>query len=448
MEAIGTIIDITSDLILDGAAEQAADIRQAQILQSLSKIQSSIQNLAIENANLADIIRINTSVNDIEGWQKDYPVAVRADDKKNIDSFLTQFYNKGSDGALGVMNNIFNVLTGEGVGPGTTPLLQMWHLQSYKKMYTPINGQYTFTLKDYLDDYNKVISWALNMTGYALSSIFLAANSFKEETTNFKTLDLAYKSTSAEGINDEVESYKQAFKTNADKVLSVAYEQFPSFIKKFKPNYTDVGNNLGQWFRMWLPGQHVKNYVGGTGDGRDVLNSENYGAFVYDTNAMYQIYPLDCDDDEGIYPAVEFRFDEANHPLNGLATLISRVDGATVSIYNCEASDDQGMPIDMSGPNSAGLTTTTDPQYWCDGVTFTQASFNILPVSAEDMGNNPAPGFVLMVANPPSDLEHGQFDWVPGTASPLSYWILRDDGLDQTNESGDDSRAPSPNPSV
>ncbi|KAF5001517.1 hypothetical protein FGRMN_988 [Fusarium graminum] len=446
MEAIGTIIDISSDLILDGAAEQAADARQAQILKSLRTIQTSIQNLAIEEEDLTDIIRMAPSITDVETWQKGYPLAVEANDTASIKSYLTQFNSKGSDGAADIITNIFNVLTGEGIGPGTTPLLQMWHLQSYKKMYTPIDGQYTFTLKNYLDDYDNIISWGLSMAGYALVCQIIAMQ------------DLADKSTPAQSITDEATSIKQAFKTKADDVLSVAYEQFPSFIKKFKPNYTDVGTNLDQWFRMWLPGQHIKNYVGWTGDARDPLNSENYGAPGYSTNYMYQIYPLDCDDDEGIYPAVEFRFDQANHPLNGPATLISRVDGATVSIYNFNDSDDEGVPLDMSGPNSAGLTTTIDPQYWVDGVTFTQASFNILPVSAEDMGNNPAPGFVLMVANAPSDPQHGIFEWVPGTASPLSYWILRDDGLDQSswvqtpgsasNAPGDDSRAPSPNPSV
>ncbi|KAF5572843.1 hypothetical protein FPANT_12782 [Fusarium pseudoanthophilum] len=255
---------------------------------------------------------------------------------------------------------------------------------------------------------------------------------------------------SASNLQGEADQYTSDFKANAATVASVAYDQFPSFVKKFKPNYTDVGSNLNQWFRMWRPGQHIKNYVGWMEDGRWVQNNQNYGIFKNNTNAMYQIYPLDCDDDEGVYPAVEFRFDKASHPLDGLATLISRVDGATVSIYKWD-----GPFADI---NSGGLTTTTDPQYWCDGVTFTQALFNILPVSAEDMGNNPAPGFILMLANYTPDSDGGIFDWVPGTASPISYWILRDDGLDQTTwvqtqssastAPGDDSRAPSPNPSV
>ncbi|KAF4333489.1 hypothetical protein FBEOM_12697 [Fusarium beomiforme] len=444
MEAIGTIIDLSTELILDSAAEQAADSRQEQILQGLAKIQAGIKDLAIEQEDLADIIQLAPSLNVIETWQKNYPLAVQANDTAQIQVYLNQFNNVGADGAAAIVNNIFNVLTGQGVGPGATPILQMWHLQSYQKMYTPINGQYTFKLKDYLDDYNNVISWALSMAGYAVVCQIIAIQ------------DLADKSTPADKIAGETGGIRDAFKQSADAVLDVAYQQFPFFIKKFKPSYTEVGSNLDQWFRMWLPGKHIKNYVGWTGDSRDPINSENYGAPQYSTNAMYQIYPLDCDDDEGIYPAVEFRFDETQHPLNGLATLISRIDGATVSIYNFEA-DSEGVPIDMSGPNSAGLTTTTETEYWQDGVTFTQALFNILPVRAEDMGNNPAPGFVLMVANPPSDQQHGIFDWVPGTASPLSYWILRDDGLVQspwvrTQDSsstvpGEDSRAPSPNPS-
>ncbi|KAF5703648.1 hypothetical protein FMUND_12902 [Fusarium mundagurra] len=344
--------------------------------------------------------------------------------------------NEFNNNALGYVTNIFNVLSGKGAGPGTVPLLKSWHAASYAKMYTPVNGQYTFTLRSYLDDYNNIVSWGISMAGYALMCQIVALRVLSAPTM------------SAKDLQGEADTYMTQFKTSATAVLGVAYDQFPSFIKKFKPNYTDVGTNLNQWFRMWLPGKHVKNWVGGMGDGRNVENDQNYGVSGYSTNAMYQLYPLDCDDDEGIYPAVEFRFDEANHPLNGLATLISRVDDATVPIYNCEASNDQGVPFDMSGPNSAGLTTTTDAQYWVNGVTFTRALFNVLPVSAEDMGNNPAPGFVLMVANAPSDQEHGIFDWVPGTASPLSYWILRDDGLDQTSSRGDDSRAPSPNPSV
>lgn len=76
---------------------------------------------------------------------------------------------------------------------------------------------------------------------------------------------------------------------------------------------------------------------------------------VHARDGMFQIYPLDSDDDEGIYPAVDFHFDEASHPLHGPATLISRVDRATVLIYKQD-----GLFADI---NSGGLTTTTDPKY-------------------------------------------------------------------------------------
>ncbi|KAF9769654.1 hypothetical protein IL306_012909 [Fusarium sp. DS 682] len=167
---------------------------------------------------------------------------------------------------------------------------------------------------------------------------------------------------------------------------------------------------------MWRPGHHVMNYVGWTDSGRDVINSDNYGVSGYSTNSMYQIYKLACDDDEGIYPALEFRFDEAHHPLNGLATLISRVEGATVNIYTI--GEVSGRP-----GNGTGITTTTDSQYWVDGITFTQASFNILPVRAEDLGGNDVPAFVLMVANAPTYQPAETWSWNPGSASPLHYWF-------------------------
>lgn len=105
------------------------------------------------------------------------------------------------------------------------------------------------------------------------------------------------------------------------------------------------------------------NYIGWTDSGRNVINSDNFGVSGYSTNSMYQIYKLDCDDEEGIYPALEFRFDETSHSLNGLATLISRVEGATVNMYTI--GQNTGEP-----GNGTGLTTTTDSQNWVDGITF------------------------------------------------------------------------------
>jgi hypothetical protein len=103
-----------------------------------------------------------------------------------------------------------------------------------------------------------------------------------------------------------------------------------------------------------------------------------------------------------------------------------------------------------AGLNGTGLTTTSDPNNWIEGAGFFTAEFNVLPVSSEDSGTD-APGFVLMLANVTSPML-----WNPGTASPLGYWILRDDGIQQTDwvktsgsEStvpGEPSRAPGPNP--
>ncbi|KAI7761067.1 hypothetical protein LZL87_011472 [Fusarium oxysporum] len=283
----------------------------------------------------------------------------------------------------------------------------------------------------------------ISMAGYALMCQIIALRV------------LAAPTMSASDLQGEADQYTSNFKNHATAVLGVAYEKFPPFVKKFKPNYTDTGPNLNPWFRMWYNETHVKNYVGWTGSDRNVEDDQ-------------KLYPLACDDDEGIYPAAEFRFDEANHPLSGPATLISRMEGAFVSIYNCEYTGANSNVGDMSGANSAGLTKTTDPQYWCSGVESTQALFNVLPLSSEDIGGNPAPGFLLSVANPPSDAQHGIFDpqfpstVTPNTQSPgtfsskQQYWILRDDGLDQTSwvqtqdsastAPGDESEASSPNP--
>lgn len=227
-----------------------------------------------------------------------------------------------------------------------------------------------------------------------------------------------------------------------DLVLGVAYNLFPPFVKKFKPSYKETGTNLGQWFRIWRSGCHVKNFTVWTGDG-NYMDPE-YRVGKDGTTDVFQIFPILCDDSEGIYPELEFRFNESNHPLYGLTNLISRMNGDSVFVYT----------INNGGPNGTGLTTTSDPSNWMEGASFFTAAFNVLPVSSEDSGTD-APGFVLMPANVSSPSDQ-QWLWNPGTASPLGYWILRDDGIQQTDwvktsgsEStvpGEPSRAPGPNP--
>ncbi|KAM5520509.1 hypothetical protein FOXYSP1_14399 [Fusarium oxysporum f. sp. phaseoli] len=405
---------------------------------ALGNIQKTLDSLQDKQQQQTNIAIIGGSLTSIETWQTRYTTATKFNNTSEINTLINEF-NKN---APTYITNIFNVLNGQSLSPSTAPLLKSWHAASYAKMYTPVNRQYAFTLQNYLDDYNSIII-ALRV--------------------------LAAPTMSASDLQGEADQYTSDFQTNATAVLGVAYDQFPSFVKKFKPNYTDVGPNLNQWFRMWYNETHVKNYVGWTGSGLNVEDDQNYGAPQFNAgNNEYQLYPLACDDDEGIYPAVEFRFDEANHPLNGPATLISRMEGATVHIYNCEYTGANSNLGDMSGVNSAGLTTTLDSQYWCSGVTFTQALFNVLPLNSEDMGGDAAPGFLLLVVNPPSDAEHGIFDpQFPSTVTPnlqspntvsskQQYWILRDDGLDQTSwvqtqdsastAPGDESEASSPNP--
>jgi hypothetical protein len=111
---------------------------------------------------------VSSSFTDISVWQSQYPEAVNNKDTEQISSFLATFNSKGPDGAAFHVQNIFNVMSGEGLGVTVPSILPSWHTASYKKMYTPVNGQYTFTLKDYLADYDATISWAIGMAGYAL----------------------------------------------------------------------------------------------------------------------------------------------------------------------------------------------------------------------------------------------------------------------------------------
>ncbi|KAM0243900.1 hypothetical protein ACHAP5_006757 [Fusarium lateritium] len=436
MEVIGKIAEVTADLLKDAEADQATTERQNQIMSALGKIQDTLQKLQVAQEESTNIERISPSFTLISTWQKEFPVAVKDNNTADISSYLQTFNSKGEDGAAYHIQNIFNVLTGRGLGSGTnqetTPMLQSWQLQSYQKMYAPVNGQYTFTLKNYLDDYDKTISWALGMAGYALVCQIIALQ------------DLAQKSTPAADISHQAKDIINGFKANTDAVLNLAYTYFPSFVQKFKPSYKEQGTKLNHWFRLWCPGLHVKNYVGWTGDGNsdggDYSNDPTMGI-------TYNISAMDCDSSEGIYPELEFRFDEKNHPLNGPAKLISRMDGATVSIY-CYG--------DGNGEFSAGLTTTTDPSYWRDGMRFIPASFNVLPLSVEDMKGVDAPGVRLVVANDPSVNPGMAWGWTMGFINNNNTWILRHDGLVQSSwvkgpdtastVPGEPSRAPKSNP--
>ncbi|KAK2689283.1 hypothetical protein QWA68_011395 [Fusarium oxysporum] len=322
---------------------------------ALGNIQKTLDSLQDKQQQQINIAIIGGSLTSIETWQTRYATATKFNNTSEINTLINEF----NENAPTYITNIFNVLNGQGLGPGTAPLLKSWHAASYAKMYTPVNGQYAFTLRNYLDDYNSMVSWVISMAGYALMCQIIELRV------------LAAPTMSASYFQGEADQYTSDFQTNATAVLGVAYDQFPPFRQ-------EVQTKL---YRFRPKSQPM------TESGRNVEDDQNYGVPQFNAgNNEYQLYPLACDDDEGIYPAVEFRFDEANHPLNGPATLISRMDGATAHIYNCEYNGASSNLGDMSGVNSAGLTTTTDSQYWCSGVTFNQAIFNVLPLSSEDMG--------------------------------------------------------------
>lgn len=229
-------------------------------------------------------------------------------------------------------------------------------------------------------------------------------------------------------IEKEADAIMDEFKTQATDVLGVAYDQFPSFVKFFKTSYTDKGPNLTYWFRMWRSGSHVKNHVSWDKD----------EAPDFPDSDCWAIKPMECDSDKGIYPELEFRFDATNHPLYAPATLISRIEGAAVNIFV---------------GNFAGLTTSTVASDWPKNVTIYPATFSIPPLSADDMDGSKAPGFLPLVTNPPST---NDLLWpTPPRGLIGGYWILRDDGLQQTPwvktpdtpsyVPGEPSRAPGPN---
>ncbi|KAF5640826.1 hypothetical protein F52700_3538 [Fusarium sp. NRRL 52700] len=405
-QAAGTVAKIAISLIEKHEAESAAQLaqdRQNQIMAALKSIQDTLQSTQIQQENLANIEMLHSSLTILDGWQKYYIPAVQNNDTEQINSYLVAFNNKGEGGAEDIVQNFFDVLTGQGEVPpgqsGATPLIQLWHDQSYDKMYTPdANGKYTFTLKNYLDDFDGALGWALSRAGFALICQIIALQ------------ELAHKTTTLDEIKNEVQNFSKQFTANANNVFSMAYDHFPPFVKKFKLNYQDEGSNLTNWFRMWRNNSHVKNY-------NPIAGGPNFQALTDIDYPPYEVYPAACDDAEGIYPEVEFRFDETNHPLNGLATIYSRAGGLPLLLYS------------TAGRN--GLTTATNPLSYSPNATAPQVSqvtFNVLPVSTQ-YSHSDAPAFVLLLSQ---GIDTQGWAWDIGCASPLAYWILRDDGAMQS----------------
>ncbi|KAF5981995.1 hypothetical protein FBULB1_4497 [Fusarium bulbicola] len=408
-QAAGTIAKIAISLIEKREADSAAQDRQTQIMGALNSIQETLQSTQIQQEYLADIEMLHSSLTLLEGWQKYYLPAVQNNDTSQIDSYLQAFNNKGEGGAEYICQNFFDVLMGRGQAPpgqpAATPLVQLWHDQSYDKMYTPdANGEYTFTIKNYLDDFDTALGWALSWAGFALICQIIALQ------------DLADKNTTPDEMKPEVKQFTDQFTANANDVFNMAYDRFPPFVKKFKLNYQDEGSNLTNWFRMWRNGSHVKNYNPIAG-GPNPLIEVGQSFF---TGTVFEVYPAACDDAEGIYPEVEFRFDETDHPLKGLATIYSRAGGLPLLMYEIEG--------------RKGLTTATDPtDTGGPGAnekvsSLSQVTFNVLPVSTQ-YSNTDAPAFVLLLSQ---GVDTRGWAWDIGSAFPLAYWILRDDGAMQS----------------
>ncbi|KAJ4129101.1 hypothetical protein NW768_007632 [Fusarium equiseti] len=406
MEVAGIVADVAMGLINQAVDGQATAERQEQVMNALTQIQDALEGLQVQQEQLADIEMLFPAVSLIEAWQKGYPIALQNNDTEQISTFLTAFNKKGAGGAEDNIQVIFDLLRGKGEASsgqsGATPLVQLWHNQSYQKMY---NAPFQFTMKNYLDDFDNAIGWAFGMAGFALACQIIAIQ------------QLADKTTTQDEIKSETEKLRSDFTVHTNKVLSLAYEQFPSFVQKFKASYQDKGSNLKIWFRMWRNNTHVKNYSPLVGPGNAWYTTE-WSADPYG-GQIFEVYPAECDDAEGIYPAVEFRFDETNHPLYGPATIYSRVGGLPLSTY-----------VVSPGPR-CGLTTTTDFSYWASTIRpceFAELQFNVLPVSSGD-SKTPAPAFVLQLASKPSQQS---WAWDIGSPKPLEYWILRDDGSDQS----------------
>ncbi|KAF5689708.1 hypothetical protein FCIRC_1269 [Fusarium circinatum] len=410
-QVAATIAKIAIGLVQKEQADQPAEERQSQIMGALNSIQETLKSIQVQQEQLADIEMLHSSLVVIQTWQDGYPSAVENNDTDQIQGYLQAFNSKGAEGAVYNVQNIFDVLTGQdeaGSGEsGVTPLVEIWHDQSYHKMYTPaINGAYTFTLKNYLDDFDQALGWAFGLAGFAMTCQIIAL----QETT-----DLADNTTTPEEIQNEVEQITSQFTASVTGVFGAAYKQFPAFVKKFKVDYHDQGSKLTNWFRMWRNNTHVKNYTPIAGDQHlinPLMDFPGSGALA----RAYELYPTPCDDAEGIYPEVEFRFDETAHPLKGFATVYSRDGDLPLMTYNIEG--------------RMGLTTTTDTSYWPSGVDtwFLNIPFNVLPVSSKD-SKTTAPAFVLLLTDSANTQE---WPWDIGRASPLEYWILRDDGAIQS----------------
>ncbi|KAK2667322.1 hypothetical protein RAB80_016513 [Fusarium oxysporum f. sp. vasinfectum] len=152
------------------AAEQEADAHQAQFMTALGNIQKTLDSLHDKQQQQINIAIIGGSLTSIETWQTRYATATKFNNTSEINTLINEF----NENAPTYITNIFNVLNGQGLGPGTAPLLKSWHAASYAKMYTPVNGQYAFTLRNYLDDYNSIVSWGISMAGYALMCQIIA----------------------------------------------------------------------------------------------------------------------------------------------------------------------------------------------------------------------------------------------------------------------------------
>ncbi|VTT63493.1 unnamed protein product [Fusarium fujikuroi] len=405
-QVAGTVAKIAISLIEKEQAEQAADERQYQIMRALNNIQGTLQTIQVQQEQLADIGMLHSSLQVIETWRDGYPTAVQNNDTEQIKSYIQAFNSKGAEGAAYNVQNIFNVLTGQGEAAsgesGATPLVQIWHDQSYEKMYS----QDALILQQYLVDFDNALAWAFATAGFALTCQIIALQ------------DLADKNMTHEEIQNEVDQITSQFTANVNGVFDTAYEQFPAFVKKFKLSYQDQGSNLTNWFRMWRNNSHIKNYTPIAG-GPHVLSPFNDFPNSLSLAQAYELYPAPCDDAEGIYPEVEFRFDETAHPLYGLATIYSRDGDLPLQAYNIEG--------------RMGLTTTADPSYWGlgpDATGIINITFNVLPVSTK-YSKTDAPAFVLLL-NKGANIDTQGWPWDIGSASPLEYWILRDDGTIQS----------------
>ncbi|KAF5664949.1 hypothetical protein FCIRC_10705 [Fusarium circinatum] len=211
MEVAEKIVDFANDYLKDATAEQEADARQAQIMTALGNIQQTLNSLQDEQQQSTNIAMIGGSFTSTETWQTRYATANKFKNTSEINTLINEF----NENAPTYITNIFNVLNGQGLGPGTSPLLKSWHDASYKKMYTPVNGQYTFTLKNYLDDYNSIVSWGISMAGYALMCQIIALRV------------LAAPTMSASDLQGEADQYTSQFTANATAALGVAYDHFP-----------------------------------------------------------------------------------------------------------------------------------------------------------------------------------------------------------------------------